>query len=79
MNRTIKLPWGTASKIRKVLFQLDRSGVQGAAYWSRAIRRRMDSRDVRTVGNLLLHASGVRSLPMRQRKAARTWAARLGA
>jgi len=78
---TIKLGRRNAAAVRGVLGQLARCGeedlAQSAAYWSGVIRHRMGARDVQTIAWLLLDASGRRSLPTRQRLAARAWAVRL--
>ena len=48
-----------------------------AAYWARAMARKMDQRDLQTIAWLLLDASGERRVPFTQRRTARYWAANL--
>jgi hypothetical protein len=45
-----------------------------AAYWARAMARKMDRRDLQTVAWLLLSASGEGHVPFARRRNARYWA-----
>ncbi len=44
-----------------------------AAYWARAVARKMDRRDLQTVAWLLLSASGERRVSFSHRRNARYW------
>lgn len=48
-----------------------------AAYWARAMSRKMDRRDLQTVAWLLLSASGERRVSFSNRRNARYWATHL--
>ncbi len=85
MTTTIRLGGRAARNLHKVLAAISATQAlppdvrANAAYWARAVRRRMATRDVRAAA-WFLHAVGdARALPAAQRRSASYWGARLEA
>jgi uncharacterized protein (UPF0147 family) len=81
--KKIRIGWRHSARVRSVLGELGSDQTipsdlrKDAAYWSRAMTRKMHERDLRTVAWLLLDASGEHSVPFVRRRTARYWASYL--
>jgi hypothetical protein len=81
----IRVGGRAASQVGRLLRKISRDvGVApdvraNAAYWSTAVRRTMDRRDLQTLSWVLLDASQEKAVPMLRRRSARYWAANLEA